>query len=232
MTKREIYNGLVGLYQKTGQGAPKYIFGSNMNKINELINEGLVKIVTIPYNHLPDDVMVCLTNVYCTEEYPKTMALQYMRLYLDCPVEHHIFKTEKDDNYDKWVNENKLLLEKIPNTPLYVDNDVISVTNDIESYNDIITFIKDKKHYIENKTIVECVEINNIRTTELNELIKLTNEILSLYNMKKDKSENDDIKITENKIELEKYKTELNKRKDAINFLSTFNRDKHIRDCF
>ena len=115
MTKKEIYNAVVEIYKKTGQGIPRFVWKQlNDSFIQELIDEGKLKKVTISYSHVPDDEFLCLTKGFCPEEGGKnTTGLTFMRVYLGVNdlglgiTQTELFK-DKDNkkHYEEWLATN------------------------------------------------------------------------------------------------------------------------------
>lgn len=126
MTKKEIYNTAVDMYKKTGQGLPGFIkMKIGRKELDELVDEGKLKVITQRYSYLPDDEWYCLTGVYCAEAEmvsgnPK--ALNFIRIYLngdigDKRIEKFFEKNPKErEKYDKeyqvWLEKNRDILEK------------------------------------------------------------------------------------------------------------------------
>jgi hypothetical protein len=83
--KNELYNAIVNLTKKTGQGLTSKVVDSKTKKIlNELIAEGLIKKVR-SVGTIQDD-WYCLTAGYCVEEdcyrSGNLIELEYVRKYL------------------------------------------------------------------------------------------------------------------------------------------------------
>lgn len=129
MTKKEFYNKVVEIYQKTGQGTPDFLRAKLGDKIiDELIQEGKLKLVVTKFNHLPDDRTLCLTKGYCVEDHTQgnnLSALFYMRVYRGIDeisrigaerfmLKDAIKNVEFMEKYVVWLKENeKQLTEKI-----------------------------------------------------------------------------------------------------------------------
>lgn len=91
---------------------------------------------------------------------------------------------------------------------------------------DLIDYIKNSKCYIKNNRITKCSKYFNDNRTLLICLMDVTYHSIKINNMKYN-----DV-VIKKEIELEKYKIELSNLNDIIDFLSTFNIDKRIQDCF
>lgn len=129
LSKKDVYNSFIATYLKTGQGVPGFILSNKNYKepVNQLIEEGKLKIVNQEYSYLPDDQWICLTGVYCVEEEVKkeSRALDYLRKYLNIPG-NKIMDTKLEDFfnenpkerekynqwYNDWLKKNEEILEK------------------------------------------------------------------------------------------------------------------------
>jgi len=220
MTKSELYNSTLSLYKKTGQGAPIFILSKFKSEMDQLISEGLIKVVTTPYSYLPDDVTYCITGAYCTEEENQInpFALIYVRLFLginaDLPGG---FKVEKDEKYYEWYEENKEKLELIKDLPCYEGSDSDEEVV-IEEDQEVIDFLKNSNKYKGNS------KINNI-IQDFDQMCFLNKQIADLCRagLKKENGEKfkDKLKDAVNE--------ELMLRK-SIKFLENFDREKRIQE--
>lgn len=114
-TRKEMYEAVVSVVSECGQGI-SYIFLTRELKelAQELIDEGVCKKVTIPFNHLPDDHFLCLSKGYCVEE-ERGGNLGFLRYYKNIPEEGPFqnldvwFKKEKglEEKYNEWLKQNK-----------------------------------------------------------------------------------------------------------------------------
>lgn len=127
MTKKEIYNAAVDMYKKTGQGLPGFIkMKIGRKELDELVDEGKLKVISQRYSYLPDDEWYCLTGVYCPEEEFANgdgKALSFIRIYLgidsdnDKMIKKFFEENPKErEKYDKeyqvWLEKNRDILEK------------------------------------------------------------------------------------------------------------------------
>ena len=97
-SKEQFYNWVVEIYKKTVQGTPMFItMKTGREPLEELIEEGKLKIITHHYSYLPKDEWICLTGVYCAEEEMEkggvnTRSLEFIRKYLSIPRDSVIDK--------------------------------------------------------------------------------------------------------------------------------------------
>jgi hypothetical protein len=237
MTKTEFYNSLVNLYLKTGQGAPYLLFKNKMGEkfdfiINSLKEEGLIKLITQRYNHLPDDIWVCLTKGYCVEE-GNTEELLLFRYYLGILDEDD--KTTKSgfslsagsnkirqspeliEKYLNWLTTNQDKLQEIKTIKnLILDNKVGE---------NLKNFIKNKSWFKENKNNEEILRINNQKISKLQKQKNILKELIPLER-KSEKYVNSVVKHENELIDVDK---ELLLRKELNMFLEQ-NKDKKISE--
>lgn len=189
MNKIELYNNIVKIYKKSGQGTSGFIRHKiGYELVDELIADGLVKIVTHQYNYLPNDEWICLTKGYCVEDdilvEGDQSALTYVRMYLDVDPIVVIGKDKllvKDafrnpvlvEGYSKWLTKNKEKLDEGQAIELLED----SGDSNILSVSDV-EYLKTRAWYKENQTIGICLkQLGEYNVTEqvnvLTELIEL-----------------------------------------------------------
>lgn len=217
MNKREIYNGMVNVYKQSGQGVPKMLFESFIDSINELISEGKIKEVTTVFNHLPNDHWYCLTDVYCVEDYGHK-TLGFMKLFLNVEEEDSMFKLEKDENYNNWLEENKEQLKKIKDLQHY--NEVVNVVEPIKSNDSLINTIRKYKSYKNNKSVDHLMNNCNERIGVNKQIISLAETGLAKYGKNKYKEE------------IKNCESDIVKVNNMINFLDKFEKGKQLQDCF
>ncbi len=246
MNKVEFYNAIVKTYKSTGQGIPTFVQQRlpDPSVVDELIEEGLVKIVTVPYSTLPDDHMICLTKGYCVEEDLRTQftgALTCLRMYLgidpivDLGPTHRLSTSDALKQpqymtmYAEWLSKNHLQLEemdKIDTIDSLGSDDLTDTAKD---------YLKTRSWYIKNKTISECLKAFDKGSSDLQDKISITNQILRLQESKIDiyRRKNDQNVVNESisevqlsKSELEKYKSEVKMRAKIKAYLQK--QDKNI----
>lgn len=166
MTQVEFYNAAVKVYRETGQGVPGFFRMKLPSRvIDGLIEKGLMKSITIPFNHLPDDETLCITKGYCVEEDmvgdKRWSALAFLRFYKSIPqgLEHigamGNEKLAQDpefmERYAEWLKLNHAkLTEKI--TELSDDMVFGVLSKDAED------LLKGRDWYKNNLTIEESLD--------------------------------------------------------------------------
>lgn len=184
MNKIEFYNKVIEIYRQTGQGVPKFIADKAGNDIfEELEKDGLVKLIVTPYNHLPDDEVICLTKGYCVEEDTRDhnmSALTYIRIYknIDPVIELGNYKVTLKEAignpdlmtpYSEWLNKNKKKLEEGEKIELLDE----TLSDSAELSDETIEYLKTRDWYKENLTILECLnemfngDRDNVRRMEI-----------------------------------------------------------------
>lgn len=188
MTKSEFYNSVVKVYAETGQGVPGFLRGRAVSErdLNSLIEEGLLKIVTISFAHLPDDETICLTRGYCVEEAitrRDTTALAYVRYYKG--LEQGLEKMGGPSNqqlsedpewlkeYNEWLEENRALLEE--KIDLLPESKASDFLNEKEK-----EYLIGRDWFKDNLTIRECLRDSRKRTDLEREIVKTSNELIEL----------------------------------------------------
>lgn len=188
MTKVEFYNSVVKVYNETGQGVPGFLrMKMNPRIIDSLIEEGYLKSVTIPFNHLPDDESICLTKGYCVEEDMldrSTLPLSYVRLYKGLEQglqtltgmtnEKLVTNPEFMTGYAEWLNKNhskltekiELLDENMKFQPL--------TTEEME-------YLQSRDWFKQNKSVGDCIDNMYEKTSNLRESLGLYKQLLKLY---------------------------------------------------
>jgi len=161
MTKEELYNKIVDLYKKTGQGTPTFVGKKvGMDLVDELVDDGLIKIVTQPFSYLADDVTMCLTKGYCVEE-DGTEELTYIRMYLSIDPVIQLGKYtltladsfKKPDfvkKYSDWLTKNFDKLEEMEKIEHIAMGDGSLSESDTE-------YLKSRAWYKEDLIISECI---------------------------------------------------------------------------
>jgi hypothetical protein len=221
MNKVEFYNAVVNVYNETGQGVPAFL-NVSQSVINGLIQEGYLKKVTIPFNHLPDDTTICLTKGYCVEEdmvdNPKsTLPLAYLRLYkgleqgLENMTGYTNQKLVKDPEfmvgYSEWLTKNhSKLTEKIE---LLDENMKFqSLTPEEKEY------LISKDWYKMNKSVEDCLDQMYDRDRNLREQMGLYKQLITLY------EKTDSNKVEGAKTDMTKVQNELKMRESIRDFLN------------
>jgi len=231
MTKTEFYNKVAGLTKKTGQGIELklalMIPGFNKIMLDELIDDGLLKLIHQSYSYLPSSDWICLTNIYNVEEDPNNMF--FMRYYLGFPddfVEKHLkidnktredIIAEKIKEYKDFVNKNIEGLEAIKRIKTN-----INITDSLDS--DTINFLVERKWYTDNLSLLEAIKDceeakdNEVQQLKLQKRLNELYEQEGIYEIKKKENYHDMIE-NENNI----------KYRDKILYLMKNSEDKTIK---
>ena len=189
MNKSELYNKIVDIYKKSGQGIPKFIetkIGSDV--IDQLVEDGLVKIVTQKFSYLPNSEDICLTKGYCVEEDMSKgnhQSLTFMRMYMNVnPVVElgdivlTLNDTIKDlelmKKYVIWLEKNKEKLEEIK------DIEYLDEKTEIGLSNESIEYLKTRSWYKKNNIISECLSSMSSGDTEVNKQMSILTELIKL----------------------------------------------------
>ncbi len=205
---------MVSFYLKTGQGIPDFIrtkIGSD--PIDDLVNDGLIKIVRRRFNHLPDDVTLCLTGVYCVEDdiHTNLKPLDYIRLYMgvDPVIEIADFKVTRNDfirdpecmkGYHEWLTENREMLANIWKLKPMEGEDI--GIND-----ESIAYLKAREWYEKNDKVSVCLDKLLKANDSYNKRIPLIEELIVLL-----KSSNRINEMQEYSAELEDTKAKIKMR--------------------
>lgn len=230
MNKIELYNNLVDVYKKTGQGLPKFIeYKIGSEPIEDLINDGLVKIVTQHFSYLPDSEWICLTKGYCVEDdyiNNDREALTFMRIYVGMEslvdvgdLKITIFDAIRDldlmKRYVSWFEKNKDKLAEISTIEKLDDSSLPELSNDIVEY------IKTLKWYEDNCIVSVCLKRMDGATREIVKQISIYDELISLKRMANSKVGSTKYKdIDEDIKKKEELEKEIKNRKRIYNWLS------------
>jgi len=240
MTKSELYNKIIDIYKKSGQGLAGFVIDklNSHNLIDQLIDEGLLKKVVHTYSHLPTDTWFCLTKGYCVEEdslnYGKNSTFPYscIRFYLGHEIVVEFGNTKmslqdciKDvtfiDKYYEWLKKNESKLKEMSGIQyMNVDED-----NRLPKY--MLEYVKTREWYEKNLTIAKCLSEMKERDDLNEEELDLHTQLLNLY--KKDRLIYKD-KIAEEEATLIELKKEINMRSFIRGFLLTRKQEGKIQD--
>ncbi len=226
LSKQELYDGLIDIYNKTGQGLPGRLMRMHClsKDIDELVAEGKMQIIEQTYSTLPDDEWFCLTKGYIVEESysdRSSPALTFMRYYKgidDTDLGSHFKKDKKLKHaYDTWLLVNKAKLDFVvgtekmkPSTPLTKKE---------------IAFMKDRKWYTENDIVRICIDEANEGLQITKQLIHNRKRILELMSVDA-KYKADVVKNTKAMAEEE---AERDMRINIISFLEKQNPDTKVQ---
>jgi hypothetical protein len=184
--KTEFYNSLVQLTKNTGQGLQD-IFATtvtNQETIDELIEEGHIKSVTMYNSYLPDEIWYCLTGIYCVEETDKRSlgGYSFMRHFFGfgdnglpgSDITNADVVHANMDKYKQWVFDNMEGLEAIKRLEE-------KELNPTQMNDETIEFLKSKQWYVENLSISECLNKSKKKGEDHIEVISINNKLLGLY---------------------------------------------------
>lgn len=189
MNKIEFYNKMINIYKSTGQGVPKFIADrAGDDIVDELVKDGLVKIVVNRFNHLSDDITICLTKGYCVEDYTSnhdTSALTFLRIYLnhDPVIELGEFRVSLRDairnpdymtGYSEWLLKNKEKLDEGEKIEFLDETDVAELSDET------IEYLKTRRWYKEDETILDCIKSMNDGDTDIDKELKIYDELIML----------------------------------------------------
>ena len=238
MTKAEFYNKAIDLYKQTGQGLPFFIKYKLPNPyiVDELVSDGLMKIVTQSYNTLPDGKWICLTNVYCVEdESINSRVLAYMRMYIGIDplidltkitftIKQAIKDSEFMKNYSEWLSKNDDVLKKINSIEYMIEEGNVLDTSTLE-------FLKSRNFFKDNKTVKICKSELIDGTNKTHERIDLTQKIINLKEKQIQLGQTQYVdEILNDKKDLEKEKESLKLRAKIKVFLDKQDENSLIQD--
>jgi hypothetical protein len=238
MTKLEIYNAVIDLYKKTGQGLSGFVLtkGDVREKVDQLVEDGLLKIVHQSYRHLPDDDWICLTKGYCVEddyghESERGNTLAFMRYYLDIPQGLGITKKQLEETpefmtkYHLWLNTNREKIEEgfnIENMPEgSLPEREITLTEEESSY------VKNLNLYKKNPTVSECISLLREKDKLYRESIQCYRRMLDIMNTKSDHYAQ---KIKDTQKDMQSDIDELKLREGIEKFLGSIDGKKLIQE--
>lgn len=193
VSKEQLYNWAVEVYLKTGQGLSGIIFTKiGREPLDELVAEGKVKVIKQPYSYLPSDEWVCLTGVYCVEDFyaeKNHRPLNFIRRYLGQPrdsvidqkVDEFLAKNPKkkeeyEKEYEDWLTENKDFLEqsfKIQKMEIPTEPTKYKLDKELTEY------IKETNWFQDNYSISKTLNLINRKLFLNNELKNLLKQLLN-----------------------------------------------------
>ena len=225
MTKSKFYNSVLEIYKATGQGTPLFVKGGLPNQfvVDELVNEGKLKIITNQYTYLPNDETLCLTEGYCVEE--DTSNLVYMRLYMDLDGltrKNALRDVDFMKAYSEWLSNNISKLKEIDNIEPMIE------AEDTLSESDMI-FVKTRGWYTKNETVGEVIDIINGSIDNNNEILKLSRQLIDLLRQRN--SEEDRKKIIESENEVSEIEEDTLLRRRILYVISQKDKKETIQQC-
>lgn len=194
------------MYKKTGQGVPYKLFEmKGLGHVMEsIIQKGIAKKVTIPFGHLPDDITLCLTGVYCVEDCMKNgsmIELSYIRTYLKTGDGLNM---SGDPGYEAWVKQNEADILKVHGLSYDGSASIEESTNTIDET--VINFMKQYRSYKRSSTVSSAI-------LDYTKIININNRMLELFTSEPQKYSKD----------IETSKTEILLAEKALGFLKIQN---------
>lgn len=235
MTKRELYENAVSIQKKSGQGLSGIVGRMNsdiQDLLDELVEEGHLRVIHQSYSYLPDDSWYFPTKGYCVfdpnEE--EKRALSFVRMFLgkteeifvNLPYTDFIQNPDFMKAYSDWLTKNKEQLDIMINLDeTYPGEDVLFSNEEIED-------IKSKEWFEQNKSVKECLSESKSKLKDFEEMITLNERIVSLYKQKG----NSEKEIVECETSIEDTKKQIKFRKRLHNYLDGLDQNKPIQEQF
>lgn len=199
ITKSVVYQALIDIHKKTGQGLSgivKIKSGEYSDYLDELVNDGLVEGCHTggSLGHYESNVFYMPTKGYNVWKDEKPQALTYVRIFLDITPKEtlsvfepglitYLQNPEFMKGYSEWLSENIVSLKEMLNLndtlPLDMNNEIVDektglLITDIE-------WIKERDWYLENLTVSDCLK-RSIEGLEKDiKIIELNKKLLALY---------------------------------------------------
>jgi len=235
MTKRELYESAISIQKKCGQGLSGIVGQMNsdiQNLLDELVEEGSLKLIHQSNNYLPDDYWYFPTKGYCVfdpnEEEKRSLSFVRMflgkteEIFINLPYTDFIQNPDFKKAYSDWLTKNKEQLDIMINLDeIYPGEDVLFSNEEIED-------IKSRGWFTDNKSVKECLQESRNRVKELEEMITLNERIVSLYKQKGDSEK----EIEECETSIEDTKKQIKFRKRLHNYLDGLDQKKTIQEQF
>ncbi len=234
MTKREIYEGAISIQKKCGQGLSGIVGQASFEVqelLDELVEEGSLKLVRNRNNYLPDDIWYFPNTGYCVFEYfSDKRALSFVRMFLgntedifiNLPYTTFVQDPELMKAYSDWLIKNKEQLD------IMINLDDEYKGEDVLFTNEEIVDIKSKEWFTDNKSVKECLQESRDRVGDLEETISLNERIITLYKQKG----NSEKEIEECDKSIEDTKKQIKFRKRLHNYLDGLDQNKPIQEQF
>jgi hypothetical protein len=205
MTKSEFYKALIEVQKSTGQGTTDFvIFKDAKLKIylDEFIKEGLMRVVTIPFTHLPDSRYIVPTTGYCVWGYDDVCDkntgwdLSFVRMFLG--QTENITTGVKNTDANGYGDPYKMSLSEVLQDPIFMKGysewldknmDQLNIMLNLdETYkgpdaslsDDCIDWVMGREWYTSNETIRECINRSNDAGKNEDQIISLTKQMISL----------------------------------------------------
>ena len=232
MTKRKLYENIIDIQKKSGQGLSGIVGKMDrgvQDLLDELMEEGVIKMTTKHFSHFPDDNCYFPILGYCVFEDSDERALGFVRMFLgdteiflNFPYTDFIQNVDFMKAYSDWLTKNKEQLDVMINLDdEYKGNDVLFVDEEIE-------YIKSRDWFEENKSVKDCLYESRNRLSEFDEMITINERIVTLYRQKGDSEK----EIEECEKSIEDTKNQIKLRKRIHNYLDSLDQNKSIQEEF
>ncbi|MEN6291922.1 MAG: hypothetical protein ABFD07_07910 [Methanobacterium sp.] len=232
MTKRELYESAISIQKKLGQGLSGIVGKANsriQDLLDELVEEGSLKLITQRNNYLPDDDWYFPVVGYCVFEDSDFRALSFVRmflgqteLFLNFSYTEFIQSVEFMTAYTDWLTKNKEQLDIMINLDEeYKGEDVLFSEEEVEE-------IKSKDWFKNNDTVSKCLSASEKSLSGCDERISLSEQLIGLYTRKGDSEK----EIEETKTDIENTLKEKKFRKRLHNYFYTLDLEKPIQEQF
>ncbi len=234
MTKRELYESAISIQKKHGQGLSGIVGKASYEVqclLDELVEEGSLKVIVQHNNYLPDDIWYFPTTGYCVfEDFSDKRTLAFVRMFLgnteeiflNFPYTKFVQDPDFMKVYSDWLTKNKEQLDIMINLDEeYKGEDVLFTNEEIED-------IKSREWFTDNKSVKDCLQESRNRVKELEEMIELNERIIKLYKQKG----NSEKEIEECDESIEDTKKQIKFRKRLHNYLDGLDQNKPIQEQF
>ena len=190
-----LYNALVEMVKKSGQGIPCKLFAMKVPSfytlVEKLESKGLVKCVVEHNSYLPDDEWLCLTQGYCVEQdnqdnYGRQLclnALTFIRYYryhadnIDDPIVpkfpsiREIIEANIGE-YAEWLTRNAIALVETDFIP-HIEREVVDA--------ELFDWIKTRSWYKDNKSLSDALTSSEEARGKYNDDMFIGRKIEGLY---------------------------------------------------
>lgn len=227
ISKRELYENIIEMQKKHGQGLAGYVGKMDSNiqyLLDELVEEGHITESICYFKTLPDDNWYMPATGYNVWKDDDPRALSFVRMFLgiteeiflNLPYTDFIQNVEFMTSYATWLEKNHDTLTIMINLDTnYPGNDTLFNEKEVE-------FIKGKDWYKENKTISECITLNDEYIDTSQKILKLSEDMRRLV----DKGHKD---YEKNEKRIDSEVKDIKFRKRLASHLSQLDKNKTIQ---
>lgn len=226
-TAADLYNSIVDLTKKTGQGTPMFVIDELdlHDELEQLKKLDLVTVTITSYIRGSNLHQINIKNVYCVGD--DIRDISFLRRWLKIDQSEDIpfsimegnrkdnfneWKINTKDSYVKWISDNLEKLEAINDLEHKKDSELCSyVMSDIKEGTDIYDYLVSRKWYIDNVSIQKGIYDSTKKIKDDNTNKDINIEIIGLCNK---------IETNEYRKKAEKCKLEI----DLIDLHTSFNR--------